>query len=175
MKLHETTIYSAWDEWDKYKQDFSERLTEFSKVESNVDWHKSEPFLIETISYAGKEIQILSTPCKTAEELVATFDWGCCCFAFDGTNYIYAKADLDSIKAGEYLRLNKITFPYSTLRRGYRFSERFLMRLHSDDLHELCRQIIKKADTPKEKRRSERPQTQTPTRAQRLTSSLQAT
>lgn len=137
----------SWDDWDEYKSTFAARVVSFPSVVSQIEWHKSEPFLIETITFEGNEVQILATPCKTAEELIATFDWGCCCFAYNGEKFVYDSLDLDAITTGEHLRLNKLTFPFSTLRRGYRFSERFLMRIKREDIITICKAILGKAQT----------------------------
>lgn len=105
----------TWQDWEAYKVEFAdkftERLAKFPKVESKIEWHQSEPFLLETI-------------------------------LFDGKDFTFRQEDLDGIKVGEYLRLNKCTFPFSSLRRGYRFSERFTMRIHRDDINTICKQIL---------------------------------
>ncbi len=140
----------TWEDWEDYKAQFAERfdsrMSQFPKVESKVEWHKSEPFLLDTILFNGREVQLLASPAKSIPELISDFDWSVCCFGFDGTNYVYDPPDLDSIKHGEYLRLNKCTFPFSTLRRGYRFSERYSMRIKREDINTICRQIMEKTD-----------------------------
>lgn len=119
-------------------------LADLSKVKPVVDWHNSEPYLVATVKWNEAEVQVLVNPSQTTEKLIGTFDWNVCLFGFDG-DYFNGEA-LDNIGVGKSLRLQKVTFPLSTLRRGFRFSERFKMKLERDDLLALCRKIVSNAD-----------------------------
>jgi hypothetical protein len=125
---------------DKFKQ-FCELQLSLKTFENNLEWHKSEPFLLTNIQLDSEtEVQIMHRNLNTVHELLDTFDWDISQFAF-GADGITAKRAVATIKEGEYLNLHKITFPASTLRRGYRFSERFGMRIHHKDLVRLCGQV----------------------------------
>lgn len=110
-----------------------------------LDFHKSEPFLIATVKWDGSVIQVMSTPATTVDELLDTFDWNICLFAYDGA--IHAKEDAANIGKGRTLRIHKVTYPLSTLRRGFRFSERYEMVLSKTDVERLCREVLD-ADKP---------------------------
>lgn len=114
----------------------------------SLPWHRSEPFLRGTFGWHGVEVQILSTEHKAPDELVDSFDWNVCLFAYDGA--FVQRTDLSDIDVGKELRLNRVTFPLSTLRRGYRFSERFGMVLPAETAIELCVRVA--ADAIKEAR-----------------------
>lgn len=119
-------------------------LQDLTKVTPVVDWHGSEPYLVATVKWNEAEVQVLVNPAKDKAALVGTFDWSVCLFAYDG-EYLHGEP-LENIAAGKSLRLQTVTFPMSTLRRGYRFSERFKMKLEQKDVVDLCRQVISKAD-----------------------------
>lgn len=104
------------------------------------EWHKSEPFLVGNFRWRGAWIQVMRTDMPDVEALVDSFDWNVCMFAYDGTTT--AQTDIDEIGEGKTLRLHKVTFPLATLRRGFRFSERFKMKLERDDISHLCAQVV---------------------------------
>ncbi len=80
-------------------------------------------------------------PATSLNELVSTFDWSVCLFGYDGLQ-IFKGSDLSEIKVGGNLKLQKVTFPLSTLRRGFRFSERFRMKLDNADLEKICHAFL---------------------------------
>lgn len=114
------------------------------EVVKQLEFHKSEPYLVVTVRWQSVDVQIMLNPAKSVEELVGTFDWNTCLFGYNG-KVIYQQEDIANIAIGKELRLNKVTFPLSTLRRGFRFSERFGMLFKRDDILELCKLIIPKA------------------------------
>ncbi len=120
------------------------------KVDAKIEWHKSEPYLLESVSYKGAELQIMVNFSKDIYELVDGFDWNVSLFGYGklkSDEYgFYCKEDISNIGHGKYLKLNKLTYPYSTLRRGYRFSERFTMRLDGDTIRLICAEITKKEE-----------------------------
>lgn len=126
------------------KEEVIGRLNSFDVAPKSVEWHNSEPFLVASLLWAGSEVQIMLSPARTLKELIATFDWSVCLFGFDGES-VSGGDGIAHIKEGNELSLQKISFPLSTLRRGFRFSERFKMKLKSADVEELCRQILEKA------------------------------
>jgi len=105
-----------------------------------LDFHKSEPFLVGTVKWDGSVIQVMSTPATSVDALLDTFDWNICLFAYDGS--IHAKEDIGNVGKGRTLRIHKVTYPLSTLRRGFRFSERYEMPLLKSDVERLCREVL---------------------------------
>jgi hypothetical protein len=99
---------------------------------------------VATVKWDGMEIQVLVNPAESMEALIGTFDWSVCLFGFDGQSWFKGEP-LEHIAAGKSLRLQRVTFPLSTLRRGFRFSERFRMKLERADVLTLCKAITDKA------------------------------
>lgn len=123
-----------------------EAVSDYPKVKPVIEFHKSEPFLIQSIYYEDKEVQIMVRGEFTnVEDLVDSFDWNVSLFAY-GRNGTYKHpnaVDLEEIKNQGELKLNRVTFPYSTLRRGYRFSERFVMKLSGKEIDKIITEINK--------------------------------
>lgn len=130
------------------KPEIAATLEDLAKVAPVVDWHNSEPFLVATVKWNAMEVQVLVNPQPTMAHLIGTFDWNVCLFGYDGT-YLHGEG-IENIGVGKTLKLNRVTFPASTLRRGYRFSERFKMKLEYATVVDLCRQIAAKADAKKD-------------------------
>lgn len=107
------------------------------------EYHKSEPFLLGTWKVRGQYVQVMWTPHNSIAELVASFDWNVSLFAYDGRFHCFE--DIANISSGKPLRIQKITFPASSLRRGFRFSERFGMKLQRSTVLQLCQAIIESA------------------------------
>lgn len=134
---------------EEIKERIINRLSKYPKVEVEFEWHKSEPFFIISIHYENSEVQFMYHPAKTIEELVDTFDWNVSMYAF-GKGGVYSPegVSIDQIKKGGLLFLNPkletFKFPYSSLRRGYRFSERYGMRLPSTEVDKLACDITNK-------------------------------
>lgn len=86
----------------------------------------------------GQHVQIMQHPkAEFAKDLIDTFDWNVSRFAWDGTTLLEGMK-LSDIRKGGLLELHRLTFPQSTLRRGYRFSERFGMAMRPDALRLIC-------------------------------------
>jgi len=139
-----------FNDFEKTKDKILEKLKDLPVVPSLVSWHKSEPYLVITVKYKGVEVQILLNPSFNVLELLSTFDWNVCLFAYGlsyGKEQFITQEIIENIGEGKELKLNKITFPLSTLRRGFRFSERFLMKLRKEDILSLCSQIVEKSKT----------------------------
>ncbi len=128
-------------EFGKIKKEIEPRIAAYSRRKPQVDWHMSEPYLVASIDFEGSEVQIMVNPATSLEGLIATFDWSVCLFGYDGYR-ILKLSDLSEIKVGGKLTLQKCTFPLSTLRRGFRFSERFKMKLDNDEIAKLCNAFL---------------------------------
>lgn len=144
-------LFILWrTEWDvekfkEIKETIASCLTGFTESKPVVDWHNSEPYLVATVTVEGHEVQILVNPAQTPEQLLENFDWNVCLFAMTEERTVQ-QTKIENIGVGKELTLNKVTFPLSTLRRGFRFSERFLMKLSRETVERLCREIIRYAD-----------------------------
>lgn len=113
------------------------------EVVKPLEFHQSEPYLVVTVRWCGVDVQVMLNPATSPEELISTFDWNVCLFAYDGSKFI-TREHIDNIGMGKTLYLNKVTFPQSTLRRGFRFSERFGMQLPRATVIHLCEQVLGK-------------------------------
>lgn len=109
-----------------------------------LDFHKSEPFLAVSLNWNGVMVQIMCSPLTSTAVLLDSFDWNVSRFAFDGS--CHALEDIANIVEGKPLRLHRVTYPASTLRRGFRFSERFGMKFEHADLVDLCRRVSKEGE-----------------------------
>jgi len=141
-------LNQQFEKWQDYKKDFKRfgsRLAKFPKVQAELEWHQSEPFLIKELRYKDAKVQLMASHAGNLFELLNTFDWKICRFGWgEQTGLVSDQYVLESIKPGNYLELHKVTYPFSTLRRGYRFSERFQMRLHTEDIKNICAKIVEK-------------------------------
>lgn len=117
-------------------------LSDMEIVESS-EFHNSEPYLVRTVRYEGAIVQIMCSEYPDVDKLLDSFDWNVSRFAFSGTpESIKQLMSVDLILPGQPLELHKITFPTSSLRRGFRFSERFGMKINDGDLHKLCVAVL---------------------------------
>lgn len=104
------------------------------------EWHKSEPHLQSTFRFEGVIVQVMASECTSLESLVATFDWNVSAFGYSQhrKDPVYAIGNVKDIGSTKKLKLLCCTYPVSTLRRGFRFSERFGMSFDTSELAELC-------------------------------------
>lgn len=102
------------------------------------DWHLSEPFLEGSFLIDGKIHQVMGAKefCDV-KSLLHSFDWNVSLFAFDSSG-VTALENADNIAPGKPLVINRITYPMSSLRRGFRYSERFGMVFEKDDIQLLA-------------------------------------
>lgn len=91
-----------------------------------------------TYRFDGALVQVIQTKARTLHELLWLFDWNICMFGYDAAIGVVSIGSIDAIGPGKVLKLNRITYPVSTLRRGFRFSERFGMAIEPRELVELC-------------------------------------
>lgn len=116
-------------------------LEDYTKVKPLVEWHNSEPYLVATVSYLDRDIQIMLNPAPNVYKLLSTFDWNVCLFAYGEEGFVQTES-VTNIGPGKELKLNACKFPLSTLRRGFRFSERFMMKLNYKELASICSMIV---------------------------------
>lgn len=135
-----------FEDIDKTKLDF---LKDKALVE--IPWHYAEPFLQGQFLIDGSVHQLMVRTGVTIESLLDTFDWNVSLFAYQYGSFV-CKEDISNLGMGKYLKLQYTENPISTLRRGYRFSERFKMRLSFTDIHNLATKIaaIQKKETTNE-------------------------
>lgn len=129
------------DNPNEMKEQIRKRLIESKFTETGNTHHISEPYLAGTYLIGGYHVQVMASDYKTMEELIDSFDWNVSRFAFDGVNLIGESTS--DIGSGSTLKLHKLTFPYSTLRRGFRFSERFKMSLTLETIEQICEEILR--------------------------------
>jgi hypothetical protein len=144
-------LYPGEFEFKKLKEELQPRLKGLAINTPSVEWHRSEPYLVADVKLDGVDVQVLVNPAASPLALVQTFDWNVCLFARTEDEVIKL-TELDEIASGKELRLNRVTFPLSTLRRGFRFSERFKMKLRKEDVVSLSRMIVANADAKKDKK-----------------------
>jgi hypothetical protein len=88
-------------------------------------------------------VQLMHTKYKTPIELIRSFDWNICCCALMADGRLMDPINVrETIEHKEHLRLVNITNPFSNLRRGYRFSERYGLDLLTEDLMKLFKACI---------------------------------
>lgn len=107
-----------------------------------IEGHSSEPYLVGTWRYRDSTVQVMVNPAASTGALLDTFDWNTALFAYDGD--FHQRTRIEDIAPGKDLRLQTVTFPLSTLRRGFRFSERFKMVFPRDLIVSLCEQVVEK-------------------------------
>lgn len=137
-------LHDSGAKFQAMKDGIAPKLADLAVIPPIVEWHKSEPYLVASVGWHGAEVQVLANPAPSPDALVDTFDWSVCLYAFDGSETI-AREPVVNIQPGGDLWLQTVTYPLSTLRRGFRFSERFHMRLKQDDVKALCGKILKKS------------------------------
>lgn len=101
--------------------------------------------MLSQIELGDKKVQIMYSHKKNINELLDSFDWNVSLFAYGNEGFIQ-REDIKNIGMGKELYLQGITFPSSSLRRGFRFSERFGMQINKEDLYRLCWLVSKKQE-----------------------------
>jgi len=119
--------------------DIKEALKGLPVVESEFFWHKSEPFLVQSVYWESVEVQVLASLRDSVDSLLDTFDWNVSFFAFNGTFNV--RTSLLDLAPGKELVLQRLTYPASTLRHGFRFSERFGMQFPAETLKQICKTV----------------------------------
>jgi hypothetical protein len=98
-----------------------------------------------TIEWRGAVVQFVFTDDgrDDVDALLDRFDWNVCLFAYDGA--IIKRMDESQIGRGHLLRLNSNDGEgrtIRTLRRGFRFADRYGMTIATNDLAALCADIV---------------------------------
>lgn len=101
----------------------------------------SGPYLVRNCDFRGSLVQVMASPHGTIDDLLDSFDWNICLFAWDGSTFTLRES-IRNIGPGMPLIMNRVTYPLSTLRRGFRFSERFGMYFSRGDVERLCSMIL---------------------------------
>ena len=135
---------------NEMKEEIAKRLADAKFQAAGNVHHISEPYLAGTYLVGGYHVQVMASDYKSMDELIDSFDWNVSRFAFDGERIIGEWTG--EIGTGGTLKLHKLTFPYSTLRRGFRFSERFRMNLPLETVEQICEAILKLKKEREEKR-----------------------
>ena len=106
------------------------------------EFHRSEPFLVGQWYFNGSVVQVMSRAgIQDVNALLETFDWIISLFAVGADGLTTSRCSVEHIKPGGELRLQGTAHPLSTLRRGFRFAERYGMRINSKDLKGLCERV----------------------------------
>jgi tRNA nucleotidyltransferase/poly(A) polymerase len=92
-----------------------------------------------SIDLEGEKVQLISSPCNTLMELLDTFDWNICLFGFDTGLVLHEKCWKGG---GADLKLHTVTYPLSTLRRGFRFCDRYNLLMDKEDIRRLCSYVM---------------------------------
>lgn len=137
-------LFCLWSgDWkfEDARDTLTERLDGLELVPVDEEIHASEPFLVAGVRFNGAIVQVMASPERSAGQLLDTFDWNVCLFARTRHGLIQ-RTPVEDIGKGKELKLNRVTFPLSTMRRGFRFSERFGMKMRKEDITLLCERVI---------------------------------
>jgi len=125
---------------DSAREEVCRKLEDSGFVATDPTHHSSEPFLAGTFIVGGLTVQVMASKYSTIEELIDSFDWNVSRYGWDGERVL--GESILNIARGKPLLLHKVTFPLATLRRGFRFSERFGMTLSVESVIEISKMII---------------------------------
>ena len=68
-------LNEPFNNWDKYLSsrgaELKLKLQKYPKMDMVIEWHKKEYFLIDSIEYEGKDVQIMASPYKDVNELLS--------------------------------------------------------------------------------------------------------
>ena len=107
-------------------------------------WQRDEPQMVGQWDPPNTpfpfRFQIMMSGQPHVAGLLDSFDWNVSRFAYAGV--LCALMDPLDIRPGADLVLHKVTQPSANLRRGYRYSERFGMRLPHRDVVRLSMEIL---------------------------------
>jgi hypothetical protein len=101
-----------------------------------VTQHRYRDMACLTVLWQRRRLQVIyRRGIETIPRLLETFDWACCCWAWDGVAIRGLEGVSQRIEPGAVLRLNapSIANPDNSLRRGRRFAERFQMSIDPAD------------------------------------------
>lgn len=121
-----------------YEEGENGRLEGVSEQSSD---NGSSKWISGTFVFNERPVQVIASQCASLRELLDTFDWNACLFGVSDTEALQL-ADIGNICKGGFLKLHTVTNPLSTLRRGFRFCERYQMLIHEPDLVRLCGEVM---------------------------------
>lgn len=95
-----------------------------------------------TVRWRGAEVQFVHSDDgrDDVDALLDRFDWNVCLFAYDGA--FVKRMDERQIRKGGILRLNSNNGTVRTMRRGFKFAERYGMSIGKNDLAALCADVL---------------------------------
>lgn len=92
--------------------------------------------------FNDRPVQVIASQCASLRALLDTFDWNICRFGLSDAEHLRL-SDEGNVCEGGVLKLNTtVTNPVSTLRRGFRFCDRYQMFIHEPDLIRLCSEVL---------------------------------
>lgn len=169
------------DDWTKKgRLEFRKKLNlaqiYYEIATSNLPWHKYEKFLLLTVIWKMSaqfkkeelEIQFCGFPEKSINSLLQTFDWEICQFAYtpgllyytDKAQRLIDKINSYSLEDLEYrpfaMKLSNVQFPISNLRRGFKFENRYPIKLHYNSIIKLCKEVLKEDERQKRDRKAKK-------------------
>lgn len=98
--------------------------------------------VIEEGKLYGVNVQIMAPVCSDAYALLRTFDWSICLFARTRQNGLIRGSKIEDIYPSAFMDLQTVTNPLSTLRRGFRFCDRYKVLVKPQDITRLCSEVI---------------------------------
>jgi hypothetical protein len=128
---------------------------------SNLPWQSYERYLLLSIiwqhmtSMKNYEIQFMGFPTNSLENLIKTFDWEICVFAYrEGiiTTTKSAMNLIEKIKSHDpsdekyrppIMKHLNVQFPISNLRRGFKFESRYPIKLEYESILKLCSEVLR--------------------------------
>lgn len=92
-------------------------------------------------------VQIILSRSESIYDLLADFDWNICLFAYGWIPHmdaigVYEKTPLRHFQMEGELRVNAFHYPIRTLRRGFRFADRYELPINKEDLVKLAGLIV---------------------------------
>jgi hypothetical protein len=135
-------LSSSGEKWRVLADRAKEKLASYQSIKPIVEWHKSEPYLIDSIKHKFGEVQVMLRLVRNVDELLDTFDWNVSLFAITESGVVQ-REDVANIAPRKELWCQRVTYPRSTLRRGFRFSERFKMRFRDGVIESICAEVAK--------------------------------
>ncbi len=166
VKPKDIDIFFLGLDWSKViKKEFVDKLKSkeiyYEIATSNLPWHKYERYLLLTIIWKtcqelkDIEIQFCGFPVNNLEDLLKTFDWEICLFGYSNGIVTTTQESLNlinkiqSYKKGDKdykppkMKLYNVQFPISNLRRGFKFENRYPIKLDYNAILKLCANVLK--------------------------------
>lgn len=125
-----------WDSRIGLTREIRQALSGYTTV---TPFEQSSTHVVKTINFMTHTVQIIVTNASDVYDLMDTFDWNVCMYAYNGE--FHTTDCLDNLEQGSHLSLHRITRAKSTLRRGYRFSDRYGLIFPDDTLFQIMDRI----------------------------------